>query len=573
MTDRGTSERGAVAVTVAIAALLIFGMAALAVDLGNAFARTKAVQAQADLSALAGGGSLPGAKSASDDAVKAVVTYLNHNQPQSDGQSCVQTSTCASASDLVDGNDSNGEIYYLSSTMIRVISPPARVQFGLAGALGFSSTAVQREATVGIFSPGPVVPFFIPADCASGSIDIKASNYNPNAPTFDPASSNGGTVARINSVVPLTVPGTTPTTLSVFGEKFTPNPALTVDFFHEGSGDRVPVDSGNAVPAALIDDNNPPRENDELKVELPAKVYNVPGTWYLRVNNGTGYSKDSIAFAVGNPTTPPVGCGVKSTGDFGVLESPRLNVTQLADAAALNMSDGLDHTPVPWSGTLPPRGDDSCNGYGTPTYPGAQLDNVSREGNNCVNILNGMNTDTVTRGMVDGGNTSEGSFKGRLDTPTLPGCDRNRGDSERTINSVAVNDDVLSCFLPTGVSVGDISTSSISAAHEGVLSSRIFDSPRFMAVPVIDTNVNPPNGYYPIKRFVPVFITDESPASTSASAGSFATSNNGVIVQSTKVVGLNVVVINEAALPETADANGDVVSYFGSGTKIIRLVD
>lgn len=561
-------DTGAVAVIVGILAMVLFAGAAISVDLGNAFARKRDTQAQADFAALAGGPLVTGTntKSVSDPAVLAVVDYLNKNQPLDDGESCVPTKTCIAAGQMVNDNPSDGEIYFEPNYRMRVVTPPAHVSFGLAASLGFSSTDVRAEATVGLGSPGKVVPFFLPLACTAGAMDLKSSSYNPSAPTFNPASSNGGTVARVDSVNPLTVPGAVSSTLRIYGSRFTST--LTVDYFHELSGDRVPVDLTQGLAATLEVDRSVPQA-DEATTVLPPRVYNTPGKWYVRVNNGSGYSSDAATFVVGSPTPPPPGCGVRATGDFGVGDSPRAGITQLSVATAMNIALGLDHELAIFEPETarPPQGTDSCNGLGATPYPGAQLDNVVRAGNNCIDVKNGMNTDTVTDGLITGG----ASYAGRLRTNTLDGCDRFGGSAEATRASLPTNDDVLSCFLPPGVTVGHISGTSIATEHKNSLDGRIFESPRFLTVPVIDHAVNPQNGFYPLVRYVPAFITDEAAASTKGN--SYATSTNGLVIQNSKVVTVSVVVINPEALPLTADGSVGTVPYTGSGTKVVVLVN
>ena len=68
-------DRGAVALVVAVLALVLFGIGALAVDLGNSFTRRRAVQTTADLAALAGAQSLPNTCQAWQNAV----IYLRNN--------------------------------------------------------------------------------------------------------------------------------------------------------------------------------------------------------------------------------------------------------------------------------------------------------------------------------------------------------------------------------------------------------------------------------------------------------------------------------------------------------------
>ena len=78
------------AVIVALCAVMLFSVAALCVDLGNAFSRKRGLQSQADFAAFAavkGGANLPAATTtplASQDAVIQAAAYLNRNLPQDD---------------------------------------------------------------------------------------------------------------------------------------------------------------------------------------------------------------------------------------------------------------------------------------------------------------------------------------------------------------------------------------------------------------------------------------------------------------------------------------------------------
>ena len=75
-------ERGGAALLVAFVSLILFSLAALTVDLGNALARKGDTQIQADLAALAGAEHVPATKALDDPAVIAVSEYLNANQSQ-----------------------------------------------------------------------------------------------------------------------------------------------------------------------------------------------------------------------------------------------------------------------------------------------------------------------------------------------------------------------------------------------------------------------------------------------------------------------------------------------------------
>ena len=140
--------------------------------------------------------------------------------------------------------------------------------------------------------------------------------------------------------------------------------------------------------------------------------------------------------------------------------------------------------------------------------------------------------------------------------------------SSRTNTAPDLNDDVLSCFITGGHDVGDV----VAGVPE-ILSADILRSPRFFMLPVIPVQAaNGASGAYPIVDFRPGFLTEESLAATNGNPGA-VTGHNGVHFHSNHVEKLNVVLFDEAALPETAPAVGGEVDYIGSGTKVIVLVD
>ena len=141
------SERGATAVIVGILAVLLFSFAALAVDMGNAWARKRAVQTQVDVSAIAAGSLLPMTALNKTAIADRVASYLNENQ--ANGQVDV------TGAQLIDTTASNGEIYFQDSdgaacvtscNRMQVLAPQAQVEFGFARVMGFERTAVQRTA-------------------------------------------------------------------------------------------------------------------------------------------------------------------------------------------------------------------------------------------------------------------------------------------------------------------------------------------------------------------------------------------------------------------------------------------
>jgi hypothetical protein len=156
--DRGGSERGSVAITVALSMTVLLGFAALVVDIGLNWATRTSAQTAADSAALAGASVLlvdgPAA------AVLEVQTLLADNI---DGLTGV-------AGWATDGIEANGEVDCWTlpddpppasepcldgSNALQVITPPIEVQYAFAPVLGKASNSIKALAAAGV---GPAAP-------------------------------------------------------------------------------------------------------------------------------------------------------------------------------------------------------------------------------------------------------------------------------------------------------------------------------------------------------------------------------------------------------------------------------
>jgi hypothetical protein len=569
-------ERGAVAVIVSILAVALFAFGALAVDLGNAFARKRVVQTQADLAALAGAAELPGDPTA---AVETAFDYLQRN-------SALGGPEAWTLEQFTDGSEANGEITPVqANTRLRVVAPPATVDYALAGVIGFDSGDVQAEAEAAVLSPRRTLPFFIPSGCVStGPIVLKAGATASTGPTYFSPSGKPPQTPQVNAVTPLQLQhNVSGQQLTVLGDNYSDSGTdadVTMQVgFVRGATQVGPID----VTAADVTLNVSP-VLDELVVTVPDEVTSTLGVWFVQVKaaGGTRWSEAEnsdeagYAFTVGDVTSLPDECGEKQTGDFGLLDSPRATdagaqITQAQQRLDLNISKGIDHSLQTFSGTLPAYGaKDNCR-MQPANVPilGGRLDEFStRDGANCMNIFNGNKVDSTTDGLITGGNQPE-PFDGRLVAETTPGCAPDGTDSERVVafgnKSFALNNDVLSCYLRAG-NLQSLGT----ASDDERLLGEVIDSPRLFFVPVLHTPANPPNGFYPIVGWRAVFITDES---VNASKGSSdATESNGVEVGSSKMTSLTVFQFDIDQLPEVVDTGGETMPYMGAGPKVVRLV-
>jgi hypothetical protein len=159
---RGGSERGSVAITVALAMTVLLGFAALVVDVGLGWAARTSAQSAADAAALAGATRL-----LADGPAAAVLTvrdYLNANVPG-----------LVAPGDLAwvdNGDERDGEIICWTlpaappepedlvgcpagSNALQVITPPIEVDYAFAPILGRSSNAIKALAAAGA---GPAAP-------------------------------------------------------------------------------------------------------------------------------------------------------------------------------------------------------------------------------------------------------------------------------------------------------------------------------------------------------------------------------------------------------------------------------
>jgi Putative Flp pilus-assembly TadE/G-like len=158
---RGGSERGSVAITVALALTVLLGLAALVVDIGLNWAARTSAQTAADSAALAGASRLlvdgPSA------AILTVEDLLGKNLV-----------TPGPAGWALDGQEGNGEVVCWTlpnpppattpppgfrcpegSNALRVITPPINVQYAFAPVLGKRSNSIKAMAAA---AAGPAAP-------------------------------------------------------------------------------------------------------------------------------------------------------------------------------------------------------------------------------------------------------------------------------------------------------------------------------------------------------------------------------------------------------------------------------
>ncbi len=593
-------ERGVTAIIFALCAVLLFSLGALVVDLGNAQQRHRDTQTEADFAALAGGAgnNLPGPQAtplASDPAVASVATYLLKNWTFSDGGSTPSLSVLEQ--NLTDSTgltkpDTNGQVYYghftASGTLVHnlnqltVVTPNARVDFGLANAMGYSHTNVAALATVEIRSPKiDELPFYAATGCDYGQQTIsQPSNGTGGGSTtrylaFGSDTNAAGMLALNPAQIAL---DDTKSNLVINGSNFTN--VTQVGFFENGNQ----VQSG-PPPVIVLSTGFTINSASKITVAapLPAAVTSVQDTWYVRVYIAGAVNKWSdentaLPLTVGDPLLQ---CAQGSSdGNFGTIQLSNAEVknpTAANDVIAANIIGPLDHSLAvfpkahqgsPWTCTTAMSW--------TVVWP--------NDGTNCVDTKTGLPQGAATEGFITGVDilASPGHEAGRLDlnggTGAGTGCNPDTGlPVTRIVNagsptkSYTINNDTLSCFLvdKTGsTNIGDIDSPNYNLS-DPALTQQIYNSPRFFWVPVFGVvPVSGGSSKYQIVDFRPTFITDQPNSATYSTA---ATANNGITIKSNALQSVQVVFLNDNSVPPPP--GGKTSPYVGTGPKFVQLID
>lgn len=594
MTRWRRNDAGATALLVAIMSLLLFSMGAMAVDLGNAFARKRDTQAQADFAALAGGAKLPSASGLAsacpssppafnDPVVAQVVSYLNANKTTTDAGTSTVT-----ASQLVDCDLTNGEVTFPTKDKVTVYTPRAQVNFGLANLMGFSSTKVQSRATVEIKSPGSaVMPVYAVAGCDYGPQTITDPAAGQATPVAVPTladydgQTNGVTLTAISTnptPVPLNASGYT-VTLEAGKNEMAASTVDKVGFFRASGSAPPTLVTVNTVPANFTSSGT----KTYVTITIPSTVASVEALWYLRVHDktdATGGLKwssraDAQPLRIGNAVLECA--GIANDGNFGTLKIPRQDIQDATTNGWLptNMALGLQ---PPLSLAVYPNPATAPTTCGPPPAVTSDKDNL-RPGTNCVDTDTGLPANSTTSGLVTGVSLGQG----RLDRGTTAGCGANSADRNARWDTgikrsrpgnYTINDDLLTCFFTDSTTtVNDI----IQPMYNGgsKLSTKIFSSPRFMWVPVLKAQpLSGSSQMYSIVDFRPAFLTDQP---LTASRGNMtlgtSTGHNGLTINNSSIETAKVIFFNIKALPETTDGSMPTTPYLGFGTKVITLVD
>ncbi len=553
-------ERGAIAVMTAILVVVLLGIAALGVDLGNAMNRKQTTQNSSDFAALAGANGLP---NVSTTTVQLVADYLNINAAQNDGGTgCNPNSGMpVTAAMLTDVNPANGEVTFPSgTTRIQVVSPAKRVQFGLAKVMGYSDTCVASVSTARISSASVgMAPYYATDACDQGPQVLKSDAGGPSIPFSVPALAND---AQTNtSVLSSTDPNPNPNQIPIqpTGNPDGPQVTLTgttlgaanidkVGFF---SSDQTTVHQANPLVT-------PAQTATQVSVNVPNAVASYQDVWWLRVHNKNTNTWSARSQArpllVGEAT---LSCDPdSSSGNFGSLDVP-WGGNDLNDLER-NIRDGIrpGTTLQKWS-TTPIPAANVCN-----THPSGVIstDTLGKENTNCLQSVTGLKAQPAYDGYLA---NPDGKLLVNTTAPCLAAGRPLRGIYNE-------NADVLSCFLANNtLKLSD--TISYNGTNP-LYTQDIWKSPRLLIVPKIQTD---PNGtkWMPIIDFVPAFITDQPTGASKQYPLVTGSTDNGLVVENPKKLrAIRVFFFDYDALPAPPDGT-KLQDYIGAGPKIVTMIN
>ena len=146
-------------------------VAAMGVDLGNAWQRKMTVQKSVDVSAISAGHLLPKTSTNTDAIYAEVATYFN----KASNIVTAKPGTRHSGLSSHDNDVTNGEVTFDGRQLtMTVVAPQAHVDYGLANVIGFDSVEVHAEATVQVRTP--ILPDQLgAADVVAGHVRLRTS--------------------------------------------------------------------------------------------------------------------------------------------------------------------------------------------------------------------------------------------------------------------------------------------------------------------------------------------------------------------------------------------------------------
>jgi hypothetical protein len=535
-------ERGATAVLFAILATVLFMAGAVAIDMGQAYAKRSALQSNVDLAVMAAAAELTAASGCSTAAVDKAEEFLVKAANEVDGQV---------AMNLQNGSSVDGEIACPGNWRVELTAPRAIVELTMGKVFeSGDDIEVPARAVAQIKSPSRNhgLPMYGVTGCDYGPQIIRDDSgpaptlavppLTPDSATYNTATF---TVSPDNQPTPNTA-----TQVTLTGSNLTGATAVTF------TGAGGPPDHHEVLAIDFVS-----ASSTKIVVNVPAAVLDIEDVWFVRVLKGTTYSPRTSAqrFTVGAPRAY---CAGSLEGNYGTIDLPRTDTS-------FDLEWNIIFGPQPSLAIHPaPAGECSGDAGSIESKTGPV------DGTNCLASEPGVKIGQTNDGLISG----KGGKDGRLDKDSTSGCSRsgNNARTPTTIKSKYINDDLLSCFIINTARISDLINATDGSIGEKALSADIFNSPRYFWIPIVQREPATGKKSWPIVAFRPGFITDQAVSATEQSPG-VVSEHNGLIAGPSGLRELHVILFDEKALPEFAPASGGEIDYTGSGTKVVVLVE
>jgi hypothetical protein len=657
--SRPRDEQGLVAVVTAIAATVMLVAGALAIDLGNTWARRGNLQGQADQAALFAAQYLPANDAASRTKVAKAAAYYIVCHPvagQSEIDSSIPSTCPSSASDssldtyaaqlLSSGKVTFPTIDNSTGAYVQVTTPAARIDFGFGVAAGKKSSTQVKTATAHVGSPGSVSPMSLSLNCLlSAAINLPGGLGSSLSGILPLNYIAPGPISVDNVVTKWPSAGMTTSNMITLNspsitsaiENIDPGP---VTFSGSGWGTAV-LGVGPAIRVVFAQGDMTAKSVADLPYSdisatslldligtgvgpIPSAVFSKVGTWKVKVGiKAVGatdytYSKTDIDFTVQIPgvTQDLLGCA-------RLIKTPRDLQQGTPGNLTYSLKAGIDH-PLDYNPNMLTINTssltnvqsmlDAINDVTALTSCNNQPPNIYDTGGvhptaNCVMPEQGANTyKEFTDGILGPVATvpaDNSTHQAAYEAPGRFVCtDQNPCKRSFTLPGFPgeqINDDQLMDFvkpdrqnLLTEAMFFNLSTYLTpgipAVTPNSALTSDLYDSARFMWVPVISSPVAPNSAnYYPILTWRPIFVTQYAPLGidsvdmvadlvdswVKSLLGIDPSTDHGLLMSAdgTTLRALRFMTIEPSALPAVPENyDGFITDYVGTGPKVIRLV-
>lgn len=620
--ERSRNDDGVVAVIVSICAVVLFGIAALVVDISSMYERRRATQTTADLAALAGAQDLNGSEEGAVAARLSAKEYVERNLPPG-----------GEYADLppdwdTDADPSNGAITITANhTRIMVSAPRRQVDFVFAGALPsgvLTSSTVGAVAVAEIRSPGASLPFFLDVNTSAGLTCLKdgangqvnalstgtitpialsrsamfratrLQDHNQNHAGFTSMSPNSGpagtvitiTGTRLNVVQSVTFDGIegligtkSQTQLTVTAPVGLTGPTSVV-LFGNGNGNSTAAGTFTFPPPAVM--------SPIVAALAPADGPDAGGT-NVTITGSNFAPGATVAFG----TVAGVAATVESATSITVQSPPR-GAQPTSVAVTVRNPDGVtSNGNVTFTYIVDPTG---CSGnvgnFGYLDIPRANVSgenapieqNISRGLDHLLSVapasvLNlGLNEECTTNGSggapvagaipdvgsgVDGANCISVAQGNKVDAVTDGFLDGNpaRLKGVPTTGTLGGRSNINIDAFASYLPVGRTVTEflNVPSTFVGEINCDILQSPRFGTVPVLNVDTNPENGFYAVRGFRGVFVDSPDPAERG-----FVFNNNENKVLLVKSYVLELSLFSHCV--QSSGQVGDTVDFLGPGS-------